>query len=70
MANANCLSRAPAREKNNNNELLQSLFFDGRRVVGPMNVSFVTLPETYLGKLLGVNQTCIVFCPNWGGGGN
>ena len=29
-----------------------------------MNVSFVTLPETYLSKLRGVNQTCIVFCPN------
>ena len=29
-----------------------------------MNVSFVTLPKTYLSKLRGVNQTCIVFCPN------
>ena len=29
-----------------------------------MNVTFVTLPETYLSKLRGVNQTCIVFCPN------
>ena len=29
-----------------------------------MNVSFVTVPETYLSKLRGVNQTCIVFCPN------
>ena len=29
-----------------------------------MNVSFVTLPETYLSKLRGVNQTCIVCCPN------
>ena len=49
-----------------------------------MNVSCFTLPETYLSKLRGVNQTCIVFCPNnidslselmstnclnWGGGG-
>ena len=32
MANTNCLSRGPAREEKNN-ELLQSLFFDGRRVV-------------------------------------
>ena len=29
-----------------------------------MNVSFVTLPEKYLSKLRGVNQTCIVFCAN------
>ena len=33
MANANCLSRGSAREKNNNNELLQSLYFDGRREI-------------------------------------
>ena len=32
MANTNCLSRGPAREKKKN-ELLQFLFFDGRRVV-------------------------------------
>ena len=35
MANANRLSGGPARDKKNNNELLQSLFFDGRRVVVP-----------------------------------
>ena len=28
MANTNCLSSGPAREKKNNNVLLQSLFFD------------------------------------------
>ena len=54
----------PCQGEHNNNELLQSLFFDVRRVVGPMNVSFVTPPETYLSQLRGVNQTCIVFCPN------
>ena len=49
-----------ANAKKNNIELLQSLFFDGRRVV-PMNVSFVTLPETYLSKLRGVNQNVLCF---------
>ena len=33
MANANCLSRGSVGEKKNNNELLQSLFFEGHRVV-------------------------------------
>ena len=56
----------PRQGEKNNNELLQSQFFDGRRdlVAYPMNASLVTLPETYLSKLRGVNQTCIVFCPN------
>ena len=32
MANTNRLSCGPGVEKNNNNELLQSIFFDGRRL--------------------------------------
>ena len=36
----------------------------GFQLLPVVNVSFVTLPETYLSKLRGVNQTCIVFCPN------
>ena len=56
MANANYLSRGPAREK----IIIMNYEYY------PMNVSFVTLPETYLSTLRGVNQTitCIVFCPN------
>ena len=57
MANANCLPRGPASLKKNNNELLQSIFFDGRRIVGPTR-------NVPLSKLRGVNQTRIVFCPN------
>ena len=53
----------PRQGENDNNELLQSLFVDGRRVVPDERLLF-TLPETYLCKLRGVNQTCIVFCPN------
>ena len=71
MANTNCLLRGPARERKHNNEILQCLLFDGRRVAPDERllcypIRNVSQVDGYLFRSVTQFVSKCRICPNWG----